>query len=173
LSHSAGLILLPAIAAAGLGLLFGLGPEEAIPLGILVLVIAFSAMFSTTYTVMDGMPRTLTAAWRHIQGDGDADRADRGRLYWGYLIAMTFGSLGVVAMVPDPIRLITVLAAVTFIFSPLWFVLNTWCVKRFVTDQQMRPSRVDFTLAGFGIVFMVGTALLLIYTDVLKPLQGG
>ena len=137
------------------------------------LVIAFSAMFSTTYTVMDGMPRTLTAAWRHIQGEEDADRADRGRLYWGYLIAMTFGSLGVVAMVPDPIRLITVLAAVTFIFSPLWFVLNTWCVKRFVTDEQMRPSKVAFTMAAIGIVFMVGTALLLIYTDVLKPIQGG
>jgi hypothetical protein len=125
-------------------------------------------MFSTTYTVMDGMPRTLTAAWRHIQRVPDADRADRGRLYWGYLIAMTLGSLGIVAVVSDPIRLITLLAAVTFVFSPLYFVLNTWCVRHFIKDPKMRPSRLDLGLAGVGIVFMVGTALLLLYTDVFR-----
>lgn len=132
------------------------------------LFVAFAAMFSTTYTVMDGMPRTLTAAWRHIRGAQDPDRADRGRLYWGYLVAMTLGSLGIVAVVSDPIRLITVLAAVTFLFSPLWFVLNTWCVHHFVTDRRMRPRRFEFALAGIGIVFMIGTAALLIYTDVLR-----
>jgi Mn2+/Fe2+ NRAMP family transporter len=132
------------------------------------LIVAFAAMFSTTYTVMDGMPRTLTAAWRHIRGVPDADRADRGRLYWGYLVAMTLGSLAVVAVVSDPIRLITILAAVTFLFSPLWFVLNTWSVTRFVTERKMRPSKLEFALAGIGIVFMIGTAALLIYTDVLR-----
>lgn len=132
------------------------------------LFVAFSAMFSTTYTVMDGMPRTLTAAWRHIRGDARADRPDRGRLYWGYLAAMTLGSLAIVAVVNDPIRLITMLAAVTFLFSPLWFVLNTWCVRHFVTDRAMRPSRLDYALATLGIVFMIGTAVLLLYTDVLR-----
>ena len=81
---------------------------------------------------------------------------------------MTLGSLGVVAVVSDPIRLITILAAVTFVFSPLWFVLNTWCVRKFVTDRKMRPSSLDFALAGVGIVFMIGTAVLLIWTDVLQ-----
>jgi Mn2+/Fe2+ NRAMP family transporter len=131
------------------------------------LVIAFSAMFSTTYTVMDGMPRTLTAAWRHIRREKNPDRADRGRLYWSYLFAMTLGSLAIVAVVSDPIRLITVLAAVTFLFSPLWFVLNTWCVRHFITERSMKPSSLALTLAGIGIVFMIGTAVLLIYTDVL------
>lgn len=130
------------------------------------LFVAFCAMFSTTYTVMDGMPRTLSAAWRHIRRAPEPDRADRGRLYWGYLVVMTLGSLGIVAVVSDPIRLITVLAAVTFVFSPLWFVLNTWCVRHFVTDHAMRPSRLDYTLATVGIVFMIGTAALLLYTDV-------
>jgi hypothetical protein len=119
------------------------------------------------YTVMDGMPRTLTAAWRHIRDVPDADRGDRGRLYWTYLVAMTVGSLGVVALVSDPIRLITILAAITFVFSPLWFVLNTWCVHKFIKDPKMRPKPLDFALAGIGIVFMIGTALLLLYTDVL------
>jgi Mn2+/Fe2+ NRAMP family transporter len=132
------------------------------------LVVAFAAMFSTTYTVMDGMPRTLTAAWRHIRDTPDPDRADRGRLYWGYLITMTLGSLGIVAVVSDPIRLITLLAAVTFVFSPLYFVLNTWCVRHFIEDPKMRPSKLDLGLAGVGIVFMIGTACLLVYTDLLR-----
>jgi Mn2+/Fe2+ NRAMP family transporter len=132
------------------------------------LVIAFAAMFSTTYTVMDGMPRTLTAAWRHIQRSPDPDRGDRGRLYWGYLVAMTLGSLGIVAVVSDPIRLITLLAAVTFLFSPLYFVLNTWCVRHFISDRRMKPSSLDLAMAGLGIVFMIGTAALLLYTDVFR-----
>ena len=68
----------------------------------------------------------------------------------------------------DPIRLITLLAAVTFVFSPLYFVLNTWCVHSFVTDRKMRPTRLEFALAGVGVVFMIGTAALLIYTDLLR-----
>ena len=58
----------------------------------------------------------------------DADRADRGRLYWGYLVAMTLGSLGVVAVVSDPIRLITVLAAVTFTVLGFWLVVGVGLV---------------------------------------------
>ena len=130
------------------------------------LSIALFAMFSTTYTVMDGMPRTLTAAIRHIRGEADADRADRGRVYWIYLVLMTLGSLAVVAAVPDPVTLITVLAAVTFVFSPLYFVLNTWCVTHFIDDPALRPSRADLTVAAIGIVFMVVTAGLLLYTEV-------
>ena len=130
------------------------------------LVIAFFAMFSTTYTVMDGMPRTLTAALRHIRGERDADRADRGRVYWTYLVLMTFGSLAVVAAVPDPVTLITVLAAVTFVFSPLYFVLNTWCVTRLIRDPVLRPSRAALALAGAGIVFMLATAALVLYTEI-------
>lgn len=130
------------------------------------LTIALFAMFSTTYAVMDGMPRTLTAAIRHIRGEADADRADRGRLYWIYLVLMTLGSLAVVAAVPDPVALITVLAAVTFVFSPLYFVLNTWCVTHFIDDPALRPSRVDLGIAGVGIVFMVLVAVLLLYTEI-------
>lgn len=130
------------------------------------LIIACFAMFSTTYTVMDGMPRTLTAAWRHIRGEADADRADRGRLYWTYLAAMTLGSLAVVAAVPDPVMLITVLAAVTFVFSPLYFVLNTWCVTHLIADPLLRPSRAALVMAALGIVFMIGTAVLVLYTEI-------
>lgn len=128
--------------------------------------IAFFAMFSTTYAVMDGMPRTLTAAVRHIRAEHDADRPDRGRLYWIYLVLMTLGSLAIVAAVPDPVTLITVLAAVTFVFSPLYFVLNTWCVTHFIDDPALRPSRVALLIAAVGIVFMVVTAGLLLYTEI-------
>ena len=130
------------------------------------LTIAFFAMFSTTYTVMDGMPRTLTATVRHIRGEANADRPDRGRLYWIYLGLMTVGSLAIVAAVPDPLTLITVLAAITFVFSPLYFVLNTWCVTHLIDDPKLRPSKVDLAIAGVGIVFMVVTVGLVMYAEI-------
>jgi Mn2+/Fe2+ NRAMP family transporter len=132
----------------------------------LFLLMAFFAMFSTTYTVMDGMPRTLVAAARHLRGDPDADRNDRGRLYWTYLLAMVVASLAVVRAVPDPVRLITILAALTFLFSPIYFVLNYWCVTRLIDDPSMRPSRAARWMAKVGVVFIVFTAGLLLYTEV-------
>ncbi len=132
----------------------------------LFLVMAFFAMFSTTYTVMDGMPRTLVAAVRHLRGEADADRNDRGRLYWTYLAAMVVGSLALVRAVPDPVRLITVLAALTFLFSPIYFALNYWCVTRLIEDPAFRPARLDRWMAKAGMGFIVLTAILLIYTQV-------
>lgn len=135
----------------------------------LFLIMAFFAMFSTTYTVMDGMPRTLVAAVRHLRGEPDPDRADRGRVYWIYLVAMVGGALLIVRVVPDPVRLITVLAAITFLFSPLYFVLNYWCVTRLIEDPSMRPSFWDRLVARVGIAFVVLTAVLITYTEVIMP----
>lgn len=160
------------------------GPETALTLSRLYteilgpwmqpvfLTMAFFAMFSTTYTVMDGLPRTLVAAVRHLRDDPDADRADRGRLYWGYMAAMTVTSLVVVGLVPDPVILITALGAVTFVFSPLYCIANYVCVTRLQDHPELRPGRWDRGLAMVGIVFMTGLAGLFLYTELLVRVLG-
>ena len=131
-------------------------------------VVSFFAMFSTTYTVMDGMPRTLTAAVQHLRNEDDADHAARGRLYWVFLVGMTALSLVVIGLVPDPPRLITVLAAVTFVLSPLYFAANTYAVTRLVDDPAMRPGRAHVAFAVLGIVALTVTVALVFYTEVVR-----
>jgi len=136
------------------------------------LTMAFFAMFSTTYTVMDGMPRTLVAAIRHLRGEPDADRADRGRLYWSYLAGMTVVSLTVVRLVPDPVLLITALGAVTFVFSPLYCLLNYVCVTRLLDPPALRPTTFHRWFAKAGIVFMAALAGLFLYTELFVRVLG-
>jgi len=125
-------------------------------------LVAFFTTFSTTYAIMDGMPRTLVATVRHLRSVDDPERPDRGRLYWGYLLGMTLLSLGLVQSVPDPVRLLTLLGAVTFVFSPLYYALNTWAVTHLIDDPALRPSRAALAVAAVGIVFLVAVAALLL-----------
>ena len=121
---------------------------------------------------MDGIPRTLSSVVKHLRGDENPDRADRGRVYWLTLVPMVVGSLVVVSLVPDPVTLITILAAVTFLLSPIYFVLNSYCVTRFIEDPAMRPSTLDRVIAKVGVVFIVGCAILLFYTEIFSRLRG-
>jgi Mn2+/Fe2+ NRAMP family transporter len=152
--------------------------------------VAFFTTFSTTYAIMDGMPRTLVATVRHLRsgpvrsesiaaasslGDSerrdtfaDPERPDRGRLYWSYLVAMTVLSVGIVRAVPDPVFLLTLLGAITFVFSPLYYLLNTWAVTHLIADPALRPSRAALGLARVGIAFLVVVAGLLIYAQLLR-----
>ncbi len=130
--------------------------------------VAFFTTFSTTYAIMDGMPRTLVATVRHLRSTRDPERPDRGRLYWSYLLAMTILSVGIVQAVPDPVFLLTVLGAVTFVFSPLYYALNTWAVTHLIDDPVLRPSRAALGLARVGIAFLVVVAGLLIYVQLMR-----
>ncbi len=130
--------------------------------------VAFFTTFSTTYAIMDGMPRTLVATVRHLRNDRDPERPDRSRLYWSYLVAMTVLSVGIVRAVPDPVLLLTLLGAITFVFSPLYYLLNTWAVTHLIDDVALRPSRAALGLARLGIAFLVVVAGLLIYAQLLR-----
>jgi Mn2+/Fe2+ NRAMP family transporter len=137
-------------------------------------LVAFATAFSTTYAVLDGMPRTLVATVRHLRDEADPDRADRGRLYWSYLVGMTVLSLAVVRAVPEPVVLLTVLGAATFLVSPLYYLLNAWAARRFITDPALRPGRGLLILTGVGLVFLVGVAGLLLYAEMGRTvLQAG
>ena len=156
-------------------------------------LVAFFTTFSTTYAIMDGMPRTLVATIRHLRSPRpsrgapgaasngatsnaaaaapktagvaptpDPERPDRGRLYWGYLVGMTLLSVAIVQAVPNPVLLLTLLGAVTFVFSPIYYALNTWAVTRLIDDPALRPSRWALAVAFVGIAFLVAVAVLLL-----------
>ena len=138
----------------------------------LFLLMAFVAMFSTTYAVMDGMPRTLVAAVRHIRNEPDPERNQGGPVFWAFLFVVIPVSLAVVSAVPNPAVLFLVVGTLNFLFNPIYYILNTWCVTNLIKDQHMRPSRGALWIARLGIVFMLGTAALLIYTQIFVRMLG-
>lgn len=123
---------------------------------------AFLALLTTCYTSMDGFPRTFVATLQVLRGD----RATSGgseRAYWIFLLAVTFGGMVLLALVPDPVAVVKGVAAVGLLLSPVYFALNLWAATRLIDDPALRPGRVTVALALVGIVVMVGTVVLLLW----------
>ncbi|MCG8459081.1 MAG: divalent metal cation transporter [Holophagales bacterium] len=137
-----------------------------------VLLMAFAALLTTCYTMMDGFPRSFVAARRALRGlDAGGGPADRGtrREYWAFLLTVTVGGMAILATVPDPAFLVKAVGAFGLLLSPIYFTLNLWAVTRLVDDPELRPGVALRTLAMVGILTMAGTAALLLWTTFAIP----
>lgn len=129
----------------------------------LVLMMAFAALFTTCYTMMDGFPRSFVAARRVLRGHTSyGGRVDR--VYWTFLLTVTFGGMAILSQLPDPALLVKVVGAFGLVLSPVYYILNLWAVRRLVEDPELRPGLATTALALAGILAMVGTAVLLLWT---------
>ncbi len=127
------------------------------------LTMAFFALLTTCATMMDGFPRSFVAALRVLRGQPSTGGGE-GRSYWFFLLTVTFGGMAILASLPDPALLVKGVGAFGLIFSPVYFGLNLWAVTRCVDDPAMRPGRIAIAISILGILFLVFTALLLLWT---------
>jgi len=121
-----------------------------------IVLAAFTTMFSTTLTVADGFPRVLQRAtglllpgWGHRHGD---------RLYWGWMLVIVAGSLLLISAFRNRLTLMVDLATtLSFLTAPIL----SWFNLRAVTGPEVpagaRPGRALLGLAwvglGFGALF--------------------
>ena len=136
--------------------------EQARPwMGPVFLVVAFAAMFSTCYAAMDGFPRTLVATIDLLRGAPRCRQPQSRKIYRLYLIGATVGGMAVLAALPDPVRLIRVLGALTLLVTPVYAALNHYCVVRLVPSDVPGPGRAWRMLSLGGIVFLACSAAFL------------
>ncbi len=136
--------------------------EQARPwMGPVFLLVAFLAMFSTCYAAMDGFPRTLVATVDLLRGAPRCRRPETRRIYRLYLVIATAAGMGLLAAVPDPLRLVQVLGALTLFLTPIYAALNHYCVVHLLEDRDARPGSAWRMLSIAGVVFLVLAALLL------------
>lgn len=133
-----------------------------------VLLMAFAALFTTCYTMMDGFPRSFIAARRVLRGLPAAGAAvDRG--YWTFLLTVTVGGLAIIAVLPDPAMLVKAVGAFGLLLSPIYFTLNLWAVTHKVEAPELRPSRAMIALSVVGITSMIAIAGLILWTTFGSP----
>ncbi len=130
------------------------------------LSVAFFALFSTCYTMMDGFPRAFVAARRVLHGKpATSDKPPTSeRTYWVFLVVTTFSGMTLLAMTPDPTRLVKIVGALGLLLSPIYFALNLWAVTRRIADPSLRLNRLGMAAGLIGILFMLFTAGLLLWT---------
>lgn len=115
---------------------------------------AFFAMFSTSYTVIDGFSRSfseaLAALWPRL-----AASVPRRRSYGGFVLFSGALACLSISVIGNPVTLVTVVALVSLAAAPVLYGLNLRCVQRDISDPALRPSRWVVGLGWVGILVMV------------------
>jgi Mn2+/Fe2+ NRAMP family transporter len=128
---------------------------------------AFFAMFSTSYTVIDGFSRSfseaLAALWPRL-----AEAGSRRRSYGGFVLFSAALACLSIAVIGNPVTLVTIVALVSLAAAPVLYGLNLRCVGRDIDDPALRPSRWVVALGWAGILVMVVALVLTVQVKLLS-----
>ena len=125
-----------------------------------IAVAAFTTMFSTLLTVIDGFPRALMLVVRRFQGPEQPEeihrRAGQSPVYWGWMALLAAGAMMILATVGlrDLKKLIDLATILSFITAPFLGLLSYRAVVSPWVPEQYRPGRKLRLLAQAGIAFL-------------------
>jgi Mn2+/Fe2+ NRAMP family transporter len=123
----------------------------------LILVAAFTTMFSTVLAVSDGFPRVL-ARMRGLLTDR---REDEARSYRMSLAALMTGATVVVVFLRDSFTsLIDLATTLSFLTAPVIGYLNLRAVTAAMVPRAMQPPFAWRLLAWLGLLFLAGLGVL-------------
>jgi len=124
---------------------------------------AFAAMFSTSYSVMDGFPRTFATLLRTLFPESAWLEKPSNPAYWCFMGVVFAFAIGANTIFPNPVQMVQLIGLVSLTVAPVLYGLNYYCVTRLIEDPSMRPSvglRV-WGLAGFW--FMTAAVAFALY----------
>jgi Mn2+/Fe2+ NRAMP family transporter len=116
---------------------------------------ALLAMFSTSYTVIDGFSRSFAegcaALWPAV-----ASPPARKRLYVGFVCGSSLLAGTIIMTIGrNPIGLVTAAALISLAAAPLLYAFNLYCVLRHIDQPDWRVGWPIIVLAAGGIAFTV------------------
>jgi Mn2+/Fe2+ NRAMP family transporter len=123
---------------------------------------AFTVMFSTTLTVIDGFPRALsTLAARFSAPEiSDGASATNRSVYWIALVVLGLGSIGIVGFLARSLVALVDLATVlSFLTAPVLAWLNHRVILADDVPEEHRPGPVMIAYSWAGIIFSTAFAL--------------
>ena len=121
----------------------------------LITVSAFTVMFSTTLTVIDGFPRaisTLLSRFRDSEVAGQPLDINHKR-YWASLAVLAMGSLGIIAfLLKSLISLVDLATILSFLTAPVLAWLNHRAILGKEVPEEHQPGRcmIFYSWAGIG-----------------------
>ncbi len=121
------------------------------------MVTAFFAMYSTTYTVIDGFSRSFAETVSTVFPEVRAKW--RSRLYWIFVLFTAVLAFVLIVTIGKPVKLVMYVAFISFSVAPLYYGLNYYCVTRLVNDEALRPKIPARIIAVVGIALMLLAAL--------------
>lgn len=112
----------------------------------LIGVSAFAIMFSTTLTVVDGLPRALSEVWV-----GLTDK----RAYWPFVVLIAAGALILIGAFPTSLKsLVDMATTLSFLTAPILAWFNHRALFGGDLGSDSRPSRWFYYHSWSGIIFL-------------------
>jgi len=128
---------------------------------------AFFAMFSTSYTVIDGFSRSFSEALSvlsPIQSSGLHKR----RNYFAFVTVSGLLSAATIIWVGNPVTLVLAVSLVSLALAPILYLLNLYCVSKHITDPALKPSKITVVLGCGGIILMLVAFIVTVYIKVFQ-----
>jgi Mn2+/Fe2+ NRAMP family transporter len=127
----------------------------------LIIIAAFSAMFSTTLTTIDAYPRSLATCWELLISKG---RIPFRRLHHIWLIVGSVLGFLIITLFVDSLGDMLSLAMIlSFLTAPFFALLNYKVMLGKDVPGPYRPNLWQKLLSVSGIVFLGGFGLVFIY----------
>jgi Mn2+/Fe2+ NRAMP family transporter len=123
---------------------------------------AFTVMFSTTLTVVDGFPRalaTLVSCFKGPELPGRVSSINRS-VYWISLVVLGLGSIGIVGfLLRSLVALVDLATVLSFLTAPFLAWLNHQVILAKEMPPEHRPGRAMVAYSWAGIIFSTVFAL--------------
>ena len=117
---------------------------------LLISICAFSVMFSTTVSVIDGYSRSMSLTLKNLIN------VDSGMYYFGWLLVSCFLPIIIIFnFMNDFKKLIDLATTISFIIAPFCAILNHYLINSKFVSQKFKPSKYLNILSYSGIVFLV------------------
>lgn len=120
----------------------------------LIIVAAFSAMFSTTLTTIDAYPRAL-ANTTTLLFPKLVKQFKPIQLFW--IISGVSGSFLIINFFVDQLGdMLTLAMTVSFLAAPIFAIINFRAMSLPHVPEKYKPKRWEVVLSILGIIFLVG-----------------
>ena len=123
---------------------------------------AFTVMFSTTLTVIDGFPRALATLVSRFNGPELPDRVSEinRSVYWMALVVLGLGSIGIVEfLLRSLVALVDLATVLSFLTAPLLAWLNHQVILAKEVPEEYRPGPAMVAYSWAGIIFCTAFAV--------------
>ena len=131
---------------------------------------AFTAMFSTTITVIDGYTRCLSEGLLPLFPGIKLEKRPSHNIW--LVIGTVAGAIIIFMASNDPsslTRLVDIVTVLAFLTAPFFAALNHWVVFGKQMTEATRPSKASWLLSWAGLIFLTVFSVVYIYSRWIHP----
>jgi len=129
----------------------------------IISIAAFTTMFSTTVSVMDGITRVLVPTSQYLLSNTEKESQSK-KSYTIWLLILGTGALILVGKFADNMKqMVDFATSISFLTAPILAYLNVRVMSSSDIKPEFKPSRFTVNVSYIGLVILTGFSIVYIY----------